>query len=124
MFSVTTTLSRISILCFYLRVFPLIILPALKRVIYVTMVVVVAVGLSLGFALVFQCTPVSFVWDWWKDGAHGHCISIMAVALSHGVLSIVLDIWIMLIPLPVIRKLHLPLKKKISVTIAFATWAR
>jgi hypothetical protein len=71
MFSVTTTLSRISILCFYLRVFPLIILPALKRVIYVTMVVVVAVGLSLGLSLVFQCTPVSFVWDWWKDGLTG-----------------------------------------------------
>lgn len=61
MFSVTTMLSRILILCFYHRVFPFAVLPVLARVIYVTMVVVVAVGLSLGLALVFQCTPVSFV---------------------------------------------------------------
>ncbi|SPO06884.1 uncharacterized protein DNG_09578 [Cephalotrichum gorgonifer] len=122
MFSVTTTLSRISILCFYLRVFPFIVLPALNMVIRVTMVVVVAVGLSLGVALVFQCTPVSYVWDWWKEGAYGHCIDTAAVALSHGALSIALDIWIMLIPLPEIRKLHLPLRKKISVGFIFVAW--
>lgn len=47
----------------------------------------------------------------------------MAVALSHGAASIALDVWIMLIPLSEIRKLHLPLMKRINAVVVFVAWA-
>lgn len=122
-YTVSVMLTRISILCFYLRVFPFVVLPALKRVIYVAMVVAVAtgIGFSLGFAL--QCTPVWYNWDWWKNVAHGHCISLNALGWSYGAVNIALDVWIMAIPLPEIHKLRLRSKQRFGVALVFVAWA-
>lgn len=88
-----------------------------------TLGVVTAAGIAVAMALVLQCTPISYYWNWWKDGAEGHCIYLHGLGWSNGAISIALDLWIMLIPLPEIRKLRLPLKQKCSVFLVFVAWA-
>lgn len=115
-------LTRISILLFYLRVFPFTVVPALKRVIYAALAASLATGIAIIMALALQCLPISYNWDWWEEGSHGHCLELKAVGYSSGAIGIVLDIWIMLIPLPEIRKLRLPLKQKVGVILVFIAW--
>jgi len=95
----------------------------LERIIYVTLGVVTAAGISVAVALALQCTPVSYYWNWWKDDAEGHCIHLHGLGLAAGGIGIALDLWIMLIPLPEIRKLRLPLKQKLGLFLVFVAWA-
>ena len=58
--------TKISILCFYLRVFPS---KDFRRIIYGVMWLSVAYTVAFFFATTFQCTPVSYAWTQW-DGLH------------------------------------------------------
>ncbi|KAI1736425.1 hypothetical protein F4680DRAFT_432129 [Xylaria scruposa] len=109
-------LIRVSILLFYLRVFRT---PRAKVVITWTLAFVVLFSFVLLFPIVFQCSPVDYVWLQW-DGAHeGHCIDFRAFVWTATIIGIVLDFWVVLIAYSLVSRLQLPLKKKIMVSSMF-----
>ena len=110
------TLLKMSLLFFYLRIFPG---DGTRRVLYATVAFNAVFGVVFVFLAIFQCRPVSYFWEKW-DGEHvGQCLDVNGIGWAHAAISIALDIWMLAIPLSQLRGLNLHWKKKIGVAIMF-----
>ncbi|KUI60550.1 hypothetical protein VP1G_07745 [Cytospora mali] len=75
----------------------------------------VAWGLALTFTTAFQCTPVSAFWETF-DGEHSSfCVSIQHFYLAVAVSDLILDIMILLLPIPPVWALQIPMRQKLAV---------
>ena len=121
LYFVATTLVKMSIISFYLRIFPQ---RTTQLFLWATFGFTGVWGIMFVFIAIFQCRPISYFWtSFWsdKDGLEGGtCLDANAIALSHAVINIVLDFWIMAIPLWKLRKLQLHWKKKVGVALMFS----
>lgn len=107
---------KLSLLLFYLRIFPS---TTLKRLLWATVVFDVLYGLVFALVGLLQCRPMSFFWTRW-DGQHqGHCINVNAVGWANAGISIALDFWMLALPLSQLQGLQLHWKKKIGVALMF-----
>jgi hypothetical protein len=66
---------------------------------------------------VFSCHPVAYFWD--RD-LHGQCLDVNALAYANSGMSIAQDLIIIALPLPVLTKVNMSMKRKIGVAIMFA----
>jgi hypothetical protein len=66
-------------------------------------------------ATVFQCTPIHLYWTS-RNGGKG-CSNEDARLLIAVVINIITDIQVVLMPLPIILKLQIPTKEKITLAI-------
>ena len=111
-------LVKISILLFCLRTF------LQKWLLYACFATMAAcLGYSIAFllVLVFQCRPIDLAWNHW-DGEHpGKCNDISAQGWTSAALNVVLDIVVLILPMPVIAKLKLNKRKKAFVVSMFST---
>jgi hypothetical protein len=69
------------------------------------------------FIVAFQCTPVEAIWDRFSSGT---CFDVNAIGYSGGVLSVVEDLVLILLPIPELRKLRISGRKRIGVGLMFA----
>lgn len=77
-------------------------------------------GIIAFFVLLFSCKPISYYWNKW-DGEHeGSCLSHNKILLAHSTINIILDVAIVVLPMPVLFKLHMRLSKRIGVAAMFA----
>ncbi|PBP25065.1 integral membrane protein [Diplocarpon rosae] len=108
------SLVKASVLVFYLRVFT-----ARWFVVadILTLCAVVLAGLALLTAIVFQCTPISGIWD---RTLSSQCINVNTLSYASGAISVALDLIILILPVPAILGLPLGLKKKTSLILMFA----
>ncbi|KAH8594470.1 hypothetical protein B0O99DRAFT_672908 [Bisporella sp. PMI_857] len=106
--------AKISILFFYLRIFPD---PRFRLWTKILMAWIGARAFSYFIAVTFQCVPVNAVWD---RRVTGQCVSFTGLVFSGAGFSIVEDIVIILLPVPVLRSLNLSLKKRIALIFMFA----
>ncbi|EFX04979.1 integral membrane protein [Grosmannia clavigera kw1407] len=107
---------KVSLLLFYLRIFPD---RNVRRILWSTVAFVVGVSVSFIFLSMFQCRPISYYWTAW-DGEHkGHCINGNAIAWAHAAFSIIVDFWMLAIPLSQLRHIKLGLTKKVGVAMMF-----
>ncbi|KAK2616620.1 hypothetical protein QQS21_000443 [Conoideocrella luteorostrata] len=114
---IEVALSKITILLFYIRIFPT---TEVRRVLWGTVAFTVLFGMAFTFSAVFQCAPIAYYWLKW-DGTHqGHCVDINAIAWSNAAISIVLDAWMLAIPLWQLRTLNLDWRKKVGVGLMFS----
>jgi hypothetical protein len=109
-------LTKISILLFYLRIFPD---KGLRRAIWAT---IVACGVYLIiFVLVtaLQCIPISLAWTRW-DGEHeGRCINLNADAWTSAAFNILLDLIVIALPLRSLKNLAMGGRRKFGVMLMF-----
>lgn len=84
-----------------------------------TMVVVNAGGLALTLLNVFQCRPVSAVFQQ-QIPPSAHCTDIVTIYLSSAPLNIITDLAILFLPLPILTGMRLPLKQKIILIVTFS----
>ncbi|KAI0391592.1 hypothetical protein F5Y17DRAFT_401884 [Xylariaceae sp. FL0594] len=111
------SLTRVSILLFYLKVFPQddVRIPSL-----------VLMGLNLGYlvafeiATIFQCYPVYGAWTFWDGTFQGHCNNIHVQSWLSAAFNILLDLLIIILPLPALAKLSVSRKKKIQIMVMFS----
>lgn len=109
---------KMSLLFFYLKIFPA---KGVRMLLWGTIFYNLAWGVSFVLVAMFQCRPVSYYWTKW-DGTHtGTCLDANAVGWANGVTSIVLDVWMLAIPMAQLRSLQLHFKKKVGVAIMFCT---
>lgn len=71
-------------------------------------------NLSTVLAIIFQCSPISRGWDNRVKG--GHCIKALYLYVAHAALSLVVDVAIVVTPLPLIWSLHTDRWTKVAVT--------
>ncbi|KAI0435708.1 hypothetical protein F4803DRAFT_544596 [Xylaria telfairii] len=110
-------LTRISILCFYLRVFPQ------QRIRWATFLLIglnVAYLIAFIFATVFQCYPVYGAWTLWDGTFTGHCNNIHVQSWVQAALNIFLDLLVIILPLPPLAGLTASRQKKVQIMIMFS----
>jgi fucose permease len=82
---------------------------------WVTLAVVNIAGLVLTFFNVFQCLPVSQVFD-----PIGTCIPLITLYLASVPVNVITDIAILILPIPVLTAMQLPRKQKMILIATFA----
>jgi hypothetical protein len=75
-------------------------------------------GLIYGIVLIFQCLPVSAVWDRTIQGAL--CVNVNAVGYAGAAMCVVEDIFLIVLPIPMLQRLQVSGRKRIGVIIMFA----
>ncbi|OCL12389.1 hypothetical protein AOQ84DRAFT_155692 [Glonium stellatum] len=109
-------LTKISILLFYLRIFPD---RGFRRSVYFTMACCAAYIIAFIPITVFQCRPINLAWKRW-DGEHkGNCINLNAEGWTASGFNIALDIATIVLPLRPLSKLALSRRKKIGIMFMF-----
>jgi len=114
-YCLSLTFTKVSILLQYLRVFT----TKQFRVFCWALLGFVAVYSTWSvFASIFECMPVAYFWD--KTIKGGHCMNQYAVYFTGAAVNIVTDFAIIILPMPVLRRLNLPLKQKRALMLVFA----
>lgn len=113
-------LSKLAFLFFYARIFPT---AGVQRLIWGTVVFVSLYGVAFVFGAIFQCTPIEHYWLRWEGLHDGQCVDINALAWSNAIISIILDAWMLAVPLWQLRALKLDLVKKLGVGLMFSVGA-
>ena len=109
-------LLKLSLLFFYLRVFPDF---RLRQLIWGTIIFDIVYGVAFIFAGIFQCWPIDYNWEQWDMEHQGRCVNVNAMAWANSAISIVLDIWMIGLPMSRVLKLRLHWKKKVGVGLMF-----
>lgn len=63
------------------------------------------------------CQPLQLFWNFWVPG---HCIDRKARDIANAAFNVVMDIIILLLPQPVIWKLHMTKTRKIGICVVFS----
>jgi len=108
--------TKMSLLLFYLRVFPV---RSFRIQVYVIMAVLVMFTVTGTIVSTNQCTPVQGAWEYWDGEQQFHCQNRNAVGWSSAVVNMSLDIAIIIVPLRPLSKLAMSWRKKIQLIIMF-----
>jgi hypothetical protein len=113
---------RHSIILFYLRIFTI---GNPRPVIIGTMVVNTLLSVGVAASVAFQCQPISLFWTRWDLTPNkGHCLPSTPVFWSGAIASMVMDVWVILLPLPYVARLQLSLKKRLGISFMLAIGLR
>ncbi|KAL3474065.1 integral membrane protein [Aspergillus californicus] len=111
------SLTKICFLLFYLRIFPS---DRIRRVIKISCAVTGCYWMAFMFAFAFQCSPPSFNWTGW-DGEHvGTCVETNTLVVAAAALNIVLDAWVIALPIPRVLNLQASITTKLQVIFMFS----
>ncbi|KAK6075045.1 CFEM domain-containing protein [Seiridium cupressi] len=113
---IESTITKISILLLYLRIFPD---PLFRKQVHILMVVMGLFCISFIVTMFTYCVPFDYSWARWDNEKKGTCIDINAQTYTCAGLNIVLDIIIFFIPIPQLLKLDLTWKKKSGIIMTF-----
>ncbi|KAF3314586.1 hypothetical protein TWF173_004670 [Orbilia oligospora] len=115
-YCVTVTLTKLSILMFYLRLFPS---GFFRKLTYVTIFLVIASGVIYFVMVIFYCVPIRAYWQPF-DLPDAKCLSDGYALVSNAAVNIALDSWLWIMPLPVVCKVHLPTRQRLGLIGVFA----
>ncbi|KAA6408501.1 MAG: integral membrane [Lasallia pustulata] len=110
----TITLTKISILLLYLRIFPK---KSFRWAVYAVMGFVISYAISSIAATILQCHPIERVFNHKLDGK---CINLTVFWYCNAAASILSDCLILALPMPLITSLHLPRRQKYGLMMVFA----
>ncbi|KAL8711335.1 MAG: hypothetical protein Q9220_004232 [cf. Caloplaca sp. 1 TL-2023] len=105
--------TKISILLFYVHLFPT---KAFRVAAYSMIFIVSAWGIQQILASLFLCHPISFNWD---GSIQGRCGNVAANCLAGAGINTLTDIIILILPMPIIWRLHVPLRQKFILSFIF-----
>ncbi|KAM0342389.1 hypothetical protein ACHAPU_009576 [Fusarium lateritium] len=115
---VALAIIKAAILCFFLRIFPD---DRFKVMVKCTLVFDFLIGLTFFIFSFFQTQPLSMFWQGWQQKqSHLVMAGITRATLPHAGLNLVLDIWMIVLPLTQLWGLGLKLRKKLGVIAMFS----
>ncbi|KAK4109142.1 hypothetical protein N656DRAFT_783440 [Canariomyces notabilis] len=109
------TLVKLSFLFLYRRVFAMETKAA--RLLNGGIAVCFLVNLGLFFGIVFFCIPVEKAWD---DSIPGRCSNPVVLAYFTGVWNTVMDIYVLLVPVPFLMGLNIGREKRLRLVAVFS----
>ena len=111
-------LCKISILTFYLRIFPH---QKFRKFCYIILGWVALNTVVFTLSTLLQCIPISTNWTGWeKKGGRDKCLNLNAQSFASAAINIAQDIIIPLLPIPWLLRLRVTLKKKLHVLFMFS----
>jgi len=63
------------------------------------------------------CRPFAYTWDKTIDGK---CADTTKAFLSAGIINLLIDVVVIILPMPMLWKLQIPLGKKLAITAMFS----
>ncbi|KAF4831105.1 hypothetical protein CGCTS75_v005316 [Colletotrichum tropicale] len=111
---------KASVLFFFLRIFPT---RGFRKIIWATHGLNFLIGLIYIILTFAQCRPLSLYWTGWNKNEsykNERCLDFNKFILSHAIINIILDVWMLILPLTQLYKLNLVLRKKIGVMLMFS----
>lgn len=108
--------SKLAILAIYLRIFTF---RSFRIACWALAAVLVANWFAFTVTAFMMCTPLNYLWNQRVVG--GHCFNIDAFYRWSALPNIVTDLVMLILPLPVVWRLHTSRSIKIGLTITFAT---
>lgn len=63
-------------------------------------------------------SPVQFYWQY-PPTTEGHCLDEGIATLTSGILNIVADVITTAVPVPLVMRLHMPLRQRMGVSVLF-----
>ena len=113
---ISACLPKVSILAVYLRIF----VEKWSRIAcYVLMFMVIANVIGNIPPLIYKCDPISYGWDPTTPG--GWCADIEPRVRYVSLINIITDVGMLVLPIPVIWKLHTNKSTKFGLACVFAT---
>ncbi|KAF2677933.1 hypothetical protein K458DRAFT_377483 [Lentithecium fluviatile CBS 122367] len=109
-------LTKISILLFYLRIFPN---QNFRRLVYATLALCVLYVVGFIPAVIVQCIPIRVAWQHWDGEHNGKCINLNIEGWISAACNIILDIIIICLPLHELSKLAMGRRKKAGIMLMF-----
>ena len=116
-FGFTIITVKISILCFYRTIFAT---PSFRRTTLILGAICALWFTIVLFVTIFQCHPIAAVWDLTLLArGKAHCIPPGAFIFGYEFSNVVTDICILCLPIYMVRRLQLPLRRKVIVSAIF-----
>lgn len=109
-------LTKLSLLAFYLRIFQH--QYWFRIAVYSTISIIILSTTIISVLTIFQCHPVPYFWN--KDIHNGVCLDLNGLAYANSGMSILQDITIITLPIPVVLRLNMETRRKIGVAFMFA----
>lgn len=106
---------KFSILLLYHRIFPG---KRFCNALLAMAAFILAWGLVGFFTSLFNCYPISSTWD---TSVQGHCIDYGLVTLIFGILNIIIDVAMLVYPMPLVWRLQMSTRRKILLSLAFTS---
>ncbi|KAF7556838.1 hypothetical protein G7Z17_g1173 [Cylindrodendrum hubeiense] len=114
-FSVSIAFSKLSVLAFYLRISPD---RVIRRAVHFLIGLVCVYTLIYILLMIFRCRPISSGWDLTVEGK---CVDSIVPMLTLSIANIVIDLFILVLPIRIVIPLQIPLRQKVSLALLFAT---
>lgn len=89
-----------------------------KWSLYILAAIVCGYSIAIVLGLIFGCHPIAKSWDVTITG--GHCINKNGLYVATAVTNTATDLALILLPIPVIVKLHKPRAQKVGIILLFA----
>ncbi|KAK5008077.1 hypothetical protein LTR28_004466 [Elasticomyces elasticus] len=113
-YTLIINITKLSILAQYLRVFNGRIV---RSITHCLIFLLLPATCWATFGGVFLCRPVA---KYWHLEIAGHCMNVKSYWVSAAAVNIVLDLCVLVLPMPAIASLHLPRKQKRGLLLVFA----
>lgn len=107
--------TQLSFLFLYKRVFTTQVV-WFANTLYVLAALSFAAGISIFFSAILQCTPFKYRWD---RTITGHCINVNALWIVDDALNLIIDVCIVVAPIPLVWHLQMSLRTKCAVVGMF-----
>ncbi|KAL4940971.1 hypothetical protein BDV06DRAFT_11933 [Aspergillus oleicola] len=118
LYVISIAFTKICMLLLLLRLFPD---DSFRLVTKLVLALTMVWCLAFLFALLFTCRPLSYFWRMWEgEGGGGACFDQVALVWAHGITNMVLDVVILVLPMPTLIKLNLSWGRKIGICSMFA----
>jgi hypothetical protein len=104
---------KLGILAFYWRVF---VHPVFRTAVIATAFFVIAWGIGITVTLFLACRPLHAYWD---TIVKGDCLTMITFTYFTNISNLITDVWIFLMPVPMIWHLQLQIKKKLILSVIF-----
>ncbi len=120
MYCIGVLFSKLSILFLFMKVF----VPVREGLVYWTNLLLIYLNAAFyiggAVALICQCIPRAKISN---PLVPGHCTNVYLSFMLSGVWNVLSDFFILVFPMWAIWHLHMPLKRKLGITIVFAAGA-
>ncbi|KAJ5456046.1 uncharacterized protein N7458_004310 [Penicillium daleae] len=105
---------KLSIIFLYHRLFPL------RQYTYILLfcAMLVIAWLLIGIITPFvECHPIHYFWDRYIDeNAKGSCYNIIAFYMGNSISGMLMDVMLLILPIPIICRLQMSLNKKLAIS--------
>ncbi|KAG6362551.1 hypothetical protein INS49_007643 [Diaporthe citri] len=113
-YSLAAMAIKMSIILLYVRVFSTA-NTAFRRCIFAAEFLTMALSVTFIVVILAACQPLQFFWTQYDGVSEGTCISTSSFFVAFSIFNVSVDVFLLVLPIPMVLKLHMSVRKKLIV---------